>query len=287
MDEDIEYIIDEKDNFIIQIREENQVFKIIPSKFYENSMFQIDGSYMKNNNVEYENISGLDICLSFRGKHIKLFCISLTITNTSKEKTIIYSKDHFLALINHFPKKYKYYRKRFDDNWEKVNIDKIDEIIMNLNKIIFADDNIVIEEFESFFKNMKEKYDKFYKKCKTVLFIKKIDPILISVNFCKYYSTNTNESINVIQNEDRGLYIMDMIKFYESENKVKAYIGPYGIGKTFTFLMAQKSLYIRGIRSLYINLKYYEAFASLDEKLETLRKECFYLFFQELEPKIL
>ena len=76
---------------------------------------------------------------------------------------------------------------------------------------------------------------------------------------------------------------MDMIKFYESENKVKAYIGPYGIGKTFTFLMAQKSLYIRGIRSLYINLKYYEDFASLDEKIETLRKECFYLFFKEDE----
>ena len=206
MDEDIEFIIDEKDNnFVIQIREENQVFKIIPSKFYEKSMFQIEGSYMKSNNVEYENVSGLDICLSFRGKHIKLFCIPLKITNTSKEKTIIYSKDHFLALINHFPEKYKYYKTRFDDNWEKFNIDKIDEIIMNLNKIIFADDNIVIEEFESFFKNMKEKYDKFYKKYKTVLFIEKINPSLISVNFCKYYSTNKDESINVIQNKDRSL----------------------------------------------------------------------------------
>ncbi len=42
MDEDIEYIIDEKDNnFIIQIREGFQVLKIEPSKFYKKSKFQL------------------------------------------------------------------------------------------------------------------------------------------------------------------------------------------------------------------------------------------------------
>ena len=100
MDEDIEYIIDEKDNnFIILIRDGFQVLKIEPSKFYKKSKFQINGSYMEQNNVKYDSISDFDICLSVREKHIKLFCNPLIITNASNEKTIIYSKDHFLTLI--------------------------------------------------------------------------------------------------------------------------------------------------------------------------------------------
>lgn len=284
MDEDIEYIIDEKDNnFIILIRDGFQVLKIEPSKFYKKSKFQINGSYMEQNNVKYDSISDFDICLSVREKHIKLFCNPLKITNASNEKTIIYSKDHFLTLINHYPDKFKYYKTVNDDNWKKFKIDKIDDIIMKLNKIIFLDKNIMLEESESFFKDMKEKYDDFFKTYKTVFLIDKINPILISVNFLKYYPTTKDEPINVIQNDDRSLYIMSIKKFYKNEEKVKAYTGPYGIGKTFTFLMAQKSLYINGIRSLYINLKYYETLASLDEKIETLQKECFYLFFEEDE----
>jgi len=284
MDEDIEYIIDEKDNnFIILIRDGFQVLKIEPSKFYKKSKFQINGSYMKQNNVKYDSISDFDICLSVREKHIKLFCNPLIITNASNEKTIIYSKDHFLTLINHYPDKFKYYKTVNDDNWKKFKIDKIDDIIMKLNKIIFLDKNIMLEESESFFKNMKEKYDDFFKTYKTVFLIDKINPSLISVNFLKYYPKTKDEPINVIQNDDRSLYIMSIKKFYKNEEKVKAYTGPYGIGKTFTFLMAQKSLYINGIRSLYINLKYYETLASLDEKIETLQKECFYLFFEEDE----
>jgi len=57
---------------------------------------------MKQNNVKYDNVSGFDICLSIREKHIKLFCNPLKMTNASNEKTIIYSKDHFLTLISVF-----------------------------------------------------------------------------------------------------------------------------------------------------------------------------------------
>ena len=117
---------------------------------------------------------------------------------------------------------------------------------------------------------MKKKYDDFFEKYKTAFLIGKINRILISVNFFNYYPTTKDKPINVIQNEDRSLYIMSIKEFYKKEEKVKAYTWPYGIGKTFTFLMAQKSSYINGIRSLYINLKYYETLASLDEKIETL-----------------
>ncbi len=117
---------------------------------------------------------------------------------------------------------------------------------------------------------MKKKYDDFFEKYKTAFLIDKINRILISVNFFNYYPTTKDKPINVIQNEDRSLYIMCIKEFYKKEEKVKAYTRPYGIGKTFTFLMVQKSSYINGIRSLYINLKYYETLASLDEKIETL-----------------
>ena len=285
MDEDIEYTIDKENNFVIKIKEGNQVFIIEPSKFYKKSIFQKEGSYMIQNNVELVNVSGFDINLYVKGKSIKLFCSPLEITNSSNKKVIIYSKDHFLELIKLFPDKFKYYRTIYNSKWEKFDTNDINNIILSLNKIIFADKNIIIEESSSFFKNTKEKYDEFFKNNNTVFFIEKIDPILISVNFFKYYSTTRNKEINIIHSPDRSLCIMNILNFYNTEKKIKikAYTGPYGIGKTFSFLMAQKLLYISQIRSLYINLKYYETLAPLDEKIETLQKECFYLFFKENE----
>lgn len=285
MDEDIEYTIDKENNFVIKIKEGNQVFIIEPSKFYKKSIFQKEGSYMIQNNVELVNVSGFDINLYVKGKSIKLFCSPLEITNSSNKKVIIYSKDHFLELIKLFPDKFKYYRTIYNSKWEKFDTNDINNIILSLNKIIFADKNIIIEESSSFFKNTKEKYDEFFKNNNTVFFIEKIDPILISVNFFKYYSTTRNKEINIIHSMDRSLCIMNILNFYNTEKKIKikAYTGPYGIGKTFSFLMAQKLLYISQIRSLYINLKYYETLAPLDEKMETLQKECFYLFFKENE----
>ena len=63
-----------------------------------------------------------------------------------------------------------------------------------------------------------------------------------------------------------------------NNNFIYAVYGPYGIGKSLTSLIIQKSLYIKKYRSIYINLKFYsKSIISSDIKFQTLLSECFFL----------
>ena len=59
--------------------------------------------------------------------------------------------------------------------------------------------------------------------------------------------------------------------------------GPHNIGKTITALRIQKAWYLNGIKSLYLNIKYYffEPLKDLNKKIDTLIKECFYFVENE------
>ena len=73
-----------------------------------------------------------------------------------------------------------------------------------------------------------------------------------------------------------------IVTFVEKKDEsIFPIVGPYGIGKSLTALIIQKNLYLKGIKSLYINIKYYLQGIPFMNKLETLINECFYLCSSE------
>ena len=67
----------------------------------------------------------------------------------------------------------------------------------------------------------------------------------------------------------------------KNKESILPVVGPYGIGKSMTALIIQKNLFLKGIKSLYINIKYYNKRIPFIYKLKTLMNECFYLCSSE------
>ena len=71
-------------------------------------------------------------------------------------------------------------------------------------------------------------------------------------------------------------------KFIKNEKElIYPIVGPKGIGKSLTALILQKKLFIKGIKSLYINIKYYSKDIPYIDKIDTFMNECYYLCSNE------
>ena len=115
----------------------------------------------------------------------------------------------------------------------------------------------------------------------------------ISPNFNMYFS-----NINQDKLKDRFKFYFSakrnslVCKFYQflnnkKENSEMIYpiCGPHNIGKTITSFIIQKNCFLNGIKSLYLNLKYFfaEPYADINKKINTLIKECFFFINNEKE----
>ena len=291
MDEDVNYYL-ENNELKIEINSQGERIIIEPSKFYDdNNMIELeDNNYMKEKSIKVLPSRGTSSQLQIKEKIFSFFIVPIKISIEKYDEIYyIYNKEHFLKLLEVYPDKFKYYKYDSNDDWRKFNNNLLDNPSF-IRSLIFTDD-ISFEKYETFYDESKERYDSHKEKHKEFLFLKVIDPLILSINFLKYFPTdkenNKNENIDIIMSNERQDFLNDIYYTFSSiENNdeyiFKAYTGPYGIGKSFTVLMLQKMLYFSGHKTLYINLKYYNnTNDSFLDKLETLWKEAFYLFFDK------
>ena len=82
----------------------------------------------------------------------------------------------------------------------------------------------------------------------------------------------------------RKKLIDNILKFVKKDGeKIFSICGPHNTGKSITALFIQKYLYEEGIKSVYINLKYYfyKPLLDFDKKIDALIKECFFFIQDE------
>ena len=223
------------------------------------------------------------------GRNLKINSIPTVckIAISRKDKIIlIYSYNHLKLILKKLEKEYKnpyFYAKHSKKNIyvNEANIDQLDfsyeeEIEIKENE----KDNLKI--INDIYNNI----NNIYKNAKNINYE------FISPNFKIYYPDvfyeNLTDIFDYIYSNDRKYLESNLKQFLKNESeKIFPICGPHNIGKTISSLIIQKICYFEGFQSLYFNLKYYfsNPFDKLDEKIETLTKECF--FFVENERELL
>ena len=205
-----------------------------------------------------------------------------------EKKLSLYSFRHLKLCLNKLKKEYtnpyfysSYSRKNIyinDSNIEEIDFSYETEIeikekkkedeIQNINNIYTNINNIYIENSG----DMTYEY--------------------ISPNYNKYFPKMTPENLsdkfNYIYSNNRKKLESNFKLFLDNkEEMIYPICGPHNIGKTITSLIIQKMNFFKGIKSLYLNLKYYlyEPLNEFETKIETLLKEC--CFFIENEQELL
>ena len=189
---------------------------------------------------------------------------------------------------------------------DKLNYNDPIMYMPNANKIIFLKDKniedlynfdihleekIIIKNNSFSEKTIKTKFEEqnnlikeYTKKESNCCFPYKI----ISYNIKRYLDNIKDENLEnnfyYIDSKTRSSLLNQITNFIQDKNKfIFPIVGPYGIGKTLTAIIFQKKLYLKGIKSIYINIKYYFKYHQWVDKLETLMNECFYLCSSEKE----
>ena len=166
---------------------------------------------------------------------------------------------------------------------------------MNYNNLndddLFHEAQIEIKEKEE--ENYEDYITKIFIHLNSVYMNYKVNSIpysyeYLSINFNIYFPMLTPNKLDEIFpfyfTKKRKELIDNVLTFLKKdEEKIFPICGPHNTGKSITALFIQKYLYEKGIKSVYINLKYYfyEPLLDFDKKIVTLIKECF--FFIKIE----
>ena len=212
--------------------------------------------------------------------------IKCTLTvNQIKREILLYSFKHLKLILKHFGDDYKnpyfysnYYKKDIlinDPNFEEKDFSYESSIEIKDKK-----NEVNPEKIKSFFKELKILYDS--KDDFTYEFI--------SPNFNIYNHKDIpfqlKDKFNYIYSDKRKTLESEFRAFINNDSEmIYPICGPNNIGKTITALRIQKLHYLQGVRSLYLNLKFYfkEPLKDFDVKINTLIKECFYFVEKEEE----
>ena len=247
-------------------------------------------SFPKNTNISL--YSGPFFEINFEdGSYLIIYYIPIKCIITisqSKKGLLLYSYKHLKLILEKLNKEYTnpYF---FSNHYNK-------NILINTNDLKESD-----FVFETSIEIKEKKKDEDSDKIKLIFEgIKKIympnkqlTYEFISPNFNIYFPKITpelGEKFNYIYSENRKS-IEEKFKLFLKSDSEKIYpiCGPHNIGKTITSMKIQKTYYFKGIKSLYLNLKYYfyEPFKDLDKKIDTLIKECVYFIEDEKQLLIL
>ena len=202
----------------------------------------------------------------------------------SKRETSLYSFKHLKLILDKLKDEYKnpyFYSNNFKKNI-LVNYNQIedDEYFSYESSIEIKDkkDEEDIQKIKNFFKNIKNIYTSE----------KGITYKFISPNFNEYFplinKNKLTDEFNYIYSDKRKSLEFEFSLFLDEDSEmIYPICGPHNIGKTITAMRIQKSKYLKGIKSLYLNLKYYfyEPFQDFDKKIDTLIKECVYFIDNE------
>ena len=268
-----------KSNFFIEINDEllEKLKKSDKTSFPENTkIFLSNGPFFE---IEFNDGSNLEI------DYIPIKC-TLTI-NRIRREILLYSFKHLKLILTQFGEEYinpyffsNYYGKDIfinDENYKEKDFAYESSIEIKDRKNEENSENI-----KSFFKELKKVYD--FKKDFTYEFI--------SPNFNIYNQKDIQfqlrDEFNYIYSDNRKDFESGFRAFINNDSEmIYPICGPDNIGKTITSLRIQKLYYLEGVRSLYINLKFYfkEPLKDFDLKIKTLIKECFY--FVENEEQLI
>ena len=218
---------------------------------------------------------------------IYYFPIKCTINiNQSKKEILLYSLQHLKLILLQLNEEYQ--NPYFYSNYFKK------EILINgvqLQEKDFACET-EIEIKDKKIEEYAEKIKLIYKELKSIYENKNdLTYEFISPNFNIYYRNlpiRLTDKFNYIYSNNRKSMETDFRLFLNNDSEMLFPIcGPNNIGKTITSLRIQKLYYLQGIKSLYLNLKFYfnKPFENIDLKINTLIKECF--FFVENEEELI
>ena len=220
-------------------------------------------------------LSDSKIHFKFKGEQVELLEKPIECKLSKENKTIsIFSLTHFNLIIQKIKYNSPYY---IQDN---------KKIFLNNNNISLPEqeESIEIKELTkneqllfNFYYDQSVLYSKTYKLGNSTY-------EFISFNYKDYFRINVDKSKKFfyITSAERSRMYKEIKRFIsdnEANEKILAFCGPYGIGKSVSSLYIQKELYITEKKnSLYINLKYfYNNSFSFDEKRLTLLKECYFI----------
>ena len=206
--------------------------------------------------------------------------------NQSKEEILLYSLQHLKLILTQLKEEYQnpYFYSNYFKKEILINEGKLKEKEFSYEREIEIKDKKIeenTEEIKLIFKILKTIYEN--KNNFTYEFI--------SPNFNIYYKNFPiilTDQFNYIYSDNRKTIESEFRLFLKNDSEMLFPIcGPKNIGKTITSLWIQKLYYLKGIKSLYLNLKFYfkEPFKDLELKINTLIKECFY--FIENEEQLL
>ena len=243
-------------------------------------------------NVNVSLCSGPFFEISFKDESsiiINYIPINCKITISKSQKVIsLYSYKHLKLILNKLKEEYTnpYFYSTFYSKTIFVNYNNLEEQDFCFEKDIEIKEKKKVEDIEKIkliFGGIKKIYES--KKNLTYEFI--------SPNFKIYFPKiipELKEKFNYIYSDHRKSLESNFRLFLEKDEKmIYPICGPHNIGKTITSMKIQKSYYLKGIKSLYLNLKYYfhEPFNDLDKKIDTLIKECVYFIENEEQLLIL
>ena len=266
------YTINE--NFDLIIKVDNDKLKITDDLLGELKLV-----FFKKGENYSESITDLKyidkkVSFNFKGKLVELLKIPIKCQLSKENKTIsIFSLIHFKLIIEKIEYNFPYYIQ-----------DKI-KIFINKNNISLPRIHMIeikdLSKNEQLLINFYNDQDKLYS---SSFVMGDSTYEFITFNYKEYFRINVDKSKKFFYLETTDRQIMyDNIKSFisddETNDKILAFCGPYGIGKSVSSLYIQKDLYIKEKRkSLYINLKYFynNAFSN-DEKILTLIKECYFI----------
>ena len=248
---------------------------------------KVSNPFMVSSDIKLLNLTLREIKFEFEQTEITFYKHPTNcLLEDDKINTIIYSLENLKLIKEKLgykePILFKIESKeKIILNNDKINndlkIDFEDKIIIKEN--IFLDENI-----KSKFKKQTDLLDEYKKNNKASGFPYKA----ISINLRKYLKSLKDESLEepfyYFTSKARFLLEESIKKFIKNTKElIFPIVGPYGIGKSLTALVLQKNLFIQGIKSLYINIKYYSKEIPYVDKLDTLMNECYYLCSNEVE----
>ena len=224
------------------------------------------------------------------GNNMTIFCIpvkcELSISGIPKE-IFVYSFKHLKLILAQLKKEYKnpFFYSSFYKADVYINDNKdIDERNFSFERTI----EIKNEKEEAHQKEIRQIFEgieKIYSKVQKTYTYEFISP-----NFNKYFPNinpgNPSDNFNFCYSDERKDLESKFILFLKDKDEMIYPIsGPHNIGKTITALIIQKTSFKQGIKSLYLNLKYYfdKPQDNLYVKINTLIKECFFFVDNDAE----
>ena len=236
--------------------------------------------------------------LSFPDESIlKIFMSPVQCKFISYNKTIdLYSYEHLELILQILKYNCPFYFSKFYHKKVYIDINKIEETNFNVDKHIeiiekvddYTKINNIYNELQKKYINEKRNYTyKFINpNYNNYFFIQNKNEQNLSEKF-KYIKSDTrNDILNKIEYFVKNSNLNDIssqvneegLVLKENDPFLLPVCGPHGTGKTITALYIHKYLFLKGIKGVYLNLKYYSKDnISLEDKIDVLIKECFFI----------